>query len=135
MYPIYKRKEIEDDKNMSNVKVLDDKDIKKIWKSIKSVSTDDAKRMIKNGIIVEPMTMKNGYFTLLSLDIHKDGRKEYHLSISYPLGIANFEIAAAMAREILGDCDQLDVGFRGVYHFVKNADEVSNEIEEKKINV
>ena len=65
---------------------------------------------------------------MLSLDIHKDGRKEYHLSISYPLGIAKFEIASAMAREILGDCDQLNVGFRGIYHFVKNVDKVDNGV-------
>ena len=119
---------------MSNDKVLSDKDITKIWKSVRSVSSDDAKYMIKNRGIVKPMTMSNGYFTLLSLDIHGDGRKEYHLSISYPLGIAKFETASVMAREILGDCDQLNVGFRGIYHFVKNTDEVDNEVDIHKTN-
>jgi hypothetical protein len=110
---------------MSNDKMLSDKDIDNIWKSVKPVSSEDAIRMIKNRDrgIVKPMIMSNGYLALLSLDIHKDGRKWYHISISNSLGIAKFEIASAMAREILGDCDHLDVGFRGVYHFVKSADE------------
>ena len=30
---------------------------------------------------------------------------------------------SVVAREILGDCDQLNVGFRGIYHFIKSADE------------
>ena len=120
---------------MPDDKMLSHKDIEKIWNSIKSVSSDDAIYMIKKGIIVKPTVMSNGYFALLSLDTHSGERKEYHLSISNPIGTVKFEIAAAMAREILGDCDQLDAGFRGVYHFVRNADEVSNEIEEKKINV
>lgn len=107
---------------MSDDKVLSDKDIDNIWKSVKSVSSDDAMRMIKNHGVIKPMTMSNGYFALLSLDPHNGERKEYHLSISNPFGIANFEIASAMARDILGDCDQLYVGFRDIYHFVKNAD-------------
>jgi hypothetical protein len=106
---------------MSNDKVLSDEDIDNLWESVKPVSSDDAIRMIKNRGrgIVKPAVMSNGYLALLSLDIHKDGRKWYHLSISSILEIAKFEIVAAMAREVLGDCDQLHVGFRGVYHFVK----------------
>lgn len=118
---------------MSNDKVLSDKDIDNIWRSVKSVSPDDAMRMIKNRI-VKPITTSDGYFALLSLDIHNDERKEYHLSISNPLGIAKFEIAAAMAREILGDCDKLDVRFKGVYHFVKSADESADDDGIHKIN-
>ena len=119
---------------MSNDKVLDDKDIKKIWKSVRSVSLEDAERMIKNRGIVKPMTMKNGYFTFLSLDIHGDGRKEYHLSISYPLGIAKFETASVMAREILGDCDQLNVGFRGIYVDIHKTNQDKGKNKEEKIN-
>lgn len=44
------------------------------------------------------MTMSNGYFALLSLDINNKKREEYHLSISNPFGIAKFEIAAAMTE-------------------------------------
>lgn len=119
---------------MPNDKVLSDKDIKNIWKSVKPVTSDDALYMLKNRDIVRPMIMENGYFALLSLNIHKDGRKEYHLSISYPLGIVKFEIVAAMARDILGDCDQLNVGFRGVYHFVKGADETGRYDDIHKTN-
>lgn len=110
---------------MSNDKTLSDEDIDNLWKNIKPVSSDDAERMIKNKNIgiVRPIIVSNGYLALLSLDIHRNGGKWYHLSISNAVGIAKFEIAAAMAREVLGDCDQLYVGFRGVYHFVKSADE------------
>ncbi len=86
---------------MSDDKVLSDKDIDNIRMSIKSVSPYDAKCMIKNRGVAKPMTMSNVYFALLSLDIHNEKRKEYHLSISSPLGIAKFETAVAMAREIL----------------------------------
>jgi len=44
------------------------------------------------------MPMSNGYLALLSLDIYKDGCKEYHLSISNPFGTPNFETAAAIKR-------------------------------------
>ena len=122
---------------MSNDKVLGDKDIDNIWRSVKSVSSDDAKRMIRNAGIVRPITRpittNDDYFALLSLDIHNGERKEYHL-----LGIVKFEIAVAMTvgesrlREIatggamtreIGDCDQLHVRFRDIYHFLKSADE------------
>ena len=138
---------------MSNDKVLGDKDIDNIWRSVKSVSSDDAKRMIRNTGIVRPITTSDDYFALLSLDIHNGERKEYHLLISNPLGIVKFQIAVAMTvgesgcrrkptgeptksaarlREIatggamtreIGDCDQLHVRFRDIYHFLKSADE------------
>lgn len=83
---------------------------------LKPVTSESATKMLGD---IGPIRMSNGYLALLSLDIHKDGRKEYHLSISNPFGIPSFETVATMAREILGECDQLMVGFRGVYHFVK----------------
>lgn len=129
---------------MLNDKVLSKEDIDNLWKSLKPVSSDDAKCMVKNKDtgIVRPIIVSNGYLALLSLDIHRNGGKWYHLSISNSLGIAKFEIAAAMAREVLGDCDQLYVGFRGVYHFVKSADEegihnihkINNKNKETKLN-
>lgn len=61
---------------MSDGKVLRDKDIDNIWKSVKSVSVDDAKRMIRNRGIVKPIITSNGYFVLLSLDIHNEERKK-----------------------------------------------------------
>lgn len=82
--------------DMSGDKVLSDKDIDNIWRSVRSVSSDDAIRMIKNRSVAKPITVNNGYFALLSLDIHNGERKEYHLSISNPLGITNFEIASTM---------------------------------------
>ena len=64
------------------------------------------------------MTMSNGYFALLSLDINNEKREEYHLSIYNPFGIAKFEIAAAMTEpagmDILRDCD------KGIHKINKN---------------
>jgi len=129
---------------MYNDKTLSDEDIDNLWKSVKPVSSDDAERMVRNKDtgIVRPIIVSNGYLALLSLDIHRNGGRWYHLSISNPLGIAKFDIVAAMAREVLGDCDQLHVGFRGVYHFVKSADEegthsihkINNKNKEAKLN-
>lgn len=102
--------------------MLDEEEIRELWKSVEHVTSDDAKRMMKKQLPrIRPIPMSNGYLALLSLDVHEDGHKEYHLSISNPFGVPSFETAAAMAREILGECDQLDVGFRGIYHFVKDA--------------
>ena len=67
------------------------------------------------------MTMSNGYFALLSLDINNKKREEYHLSISNPFGITKFEIAAAMTEpagmDILRDCD------KGIHKINKNKEE------------
>lgn len=97
--------------------MLNDEEISNLWKRAKPVTSENAVKILGD---IGAMPMSNGYLALLSLDIHDDGSKKYHLSISNPFGMPSFETAAAMAREILGECDQLMAGFRGVYHFVKD---------------
>lgn len=101
-------------------KILTDEEIKKVRKSIVTISIGNVHEMIKDGGI-KPIHLSNGYVTSLSLDVVRENLRYFHLSVSNKRGDTDTEIAKSIASDIIGKGYQTmgPMNLKNVIHFMK----------------
>ena len=105
-------------------KILTEKDIKNVLRSIKTLSESNVMETIKAGGL-KPVNLGNGYRATLTMDVLKEDRRLLHLSVSKLKGHTDIDIAQKIADDIIGEGNAMigPVHLKNVLHFMKVEDE------------
>ncbi len=100
--------------------MLTDEEVRKVLRSIVTISLDNANKIIGSGGI-KPIRLDNGYMISLSLDVMRENLRIIHLSVSNGKGKTDVEVAKFMANDILGEGYQMigPMNVKNVIHFMK----------------
>lgn len=101
-------------------KILTDEEVKKVRKSIMTVSLGNLHEMIEAGGI-KPTFLDNGYATSLSLDVIRENLRLIHLSVFNTKGNTDIKVAKSMANDIIGEGYQMvgPMNVKNIIHFMK----------------
>jgi len=101
-------------------RILNEDEIKKVRKSMITISIGNVGEMIKKGGIV-PTDLSNGYSASLSLDVIRENLRMIHLSVSNKNGKTNVKIAKHIADDIIGEGSEMigAMNLKNVLHFMK----------------
>ncbi len=101
-------------------KILTEEEIKKVRKSIKTVSMGNFHEILKDGGI-KPVLLNNGYKTSLSIDVIRENLRLIHLSVYNTKGETDTEMANMIAIDVIGEgCKMVGpMGVKNNIHFMK----------------
>jgi len=100
--------------------MLTDEEIKKVRRSLVTVSIGNVQEMIKSGGI-KPILLDNGYMVSLSLDVVRENLRLLHMSTSNTRGVTDINVAQSIAKDVIGK-DVQTIGAmnaKNVIHFMK----------------
>ena len=101
-------------------KILTEEEVKKVRKSIMTISLSNVHKMIESGGI-KPTFLSNGYATSLSLDVMRENLRIIHLSVYNTKGNTDIEMAKSITSDVIGEEYQMigPLNRKNVIHFMK----------------
>ena len=104
--------------------MLTDEEIKKVRRSLVTISIGNVHKMIKGGGI-KPMLLGNGYKVSFSLDVVRENLRLLHLSVSNTKGVTDTNVAQSIAKDVIGEDVQMIglMNIKNVIHFMKEEKE------------
>jgi hypothetical protein len=102
------------------VKMLTGEEIKKVRRSLVTISIGNVHKIIKGGGI-KPILLDNGYKVSFSLDVVRENLRLLHLSTSNTKGVTDVNIAQSIAKDVIGEDFQIvgSMNVKNVIHFMK----------------
>lgn len=120
------------------INMLTDEEIKKVRRSLVTISLGNVHEMIKGGGI-KPMLLGNGYKISFSLDVVRENLRLLHLSVSNTKGVTDTNVAQSIAKDVIGEDVQTigSMNIKNVIHFMKvekedTMSELMKDIDDKR---
>ncbi len=107
-------------------KILTEKDIKNVIRSIETLTESNVMEKIKCGGL-KPVHLSNGYRATLTMDILEENKRLLHLSVSKSRGTTDIDTAQKIADDIIGEGNAMigPMHLKNVLHFMKIEDETT----------